>query len=66
LPLTTPRFWNFSNLGEGATADLGFLAAGPAGDLVAGFGGATAFLFRTGFSEGDLWGLVSVDACSLL
>ena len=65
LPLTTPLFWNFSNLGEGATSDLARLAEGSAASLGEELCWASAFLFRTGREMGVCLGLFSVDACSL-
>jgi len=65
FPLTTPRFWNFYNLREGATSDLACLAEGSPDGLVAGLGCASAFLFRIDREVGVFLGLFSVEACSL-
>ena len=65
LPLATPRLRNFSNFGEGTTADLTCLEEGSSVGFDGGLGWASAFLLRTGREVGVYLGLVLVEACSL-
>jgi len=56
---------NFSNFGEGTTADLARLEEGSSAGLDGGLGSVSAFLLRTGHEVGVCLGLVSVEACLL-